>query len=91
VSALLAFGGSSAASLEVQQAGLAAAVVATVTSGRDSPVLDLSPTGALCGVVCGSLLVCWRRHWMLGDNFLFEGYGLDLRGFALALNHVRIV
>lgn len=45
VSTLLAFGGSSAASLEAQQAGLAAAVVATATSGRDSPVLELSPTG----------------------------------------------
>lgn len=46
VSTLLAFGGSSAASLEAQQAGLATAVISTATSGRDSPVLELSPTGA---------------------------------------------
>lgn len=48
VAALLAFGGSSAASLEVQQAGLVSAVVATATSGRDSPALELSPTGEGC-------------------------------------------
>lgn len=45
VAALLGFGGSSAASLEVQQAGLGAALVATAASHRDGPLLELSPTG----------------------------------------------
>lgn len=51
VAALLAFGGGSAASLETQQAGLAAAVVATAVGGRDSPLLELSPTGASAHVL----------------------------------------
>jgi hypothetical protein len=56
VASLLAFGGSSAASLEVQQAGLVSAVLSTATSGRDSPVLELSPTGecvCLCTLLAG--------------------------------------
>jgi len=56
VSTLLAFGGSSAASLEAQQAGLATAVISTATSGRDSPVLELSPTGMK---QLGTLLCCF--------------------------------
>lgn len=60
VSSLLAFGGSSAASLEVQQAGLASAVVATATSGRDSPVLELSPTGALRNAARLQYTAAWQ-------------------------------
>lgn len=45
VATLLAFGGSSAASLEAQQAGLTQAAVATAMSHRDGPLLELSPPG----------------------------------------------
>lgn len=45
VGSLLAFGGSSAASLEAQQAGLGQAAVATVVSHKDGPLFELSPTG----------------------------------------------
>ncbi|KAF8056751.1 hypothetical protein HT031_006249 [Scenedesmus sp. PABB004] len=47
VAGLLAFGGSSAASLEAQQAGLCAASVATALSRKDGPLLELSPPGLM--------------------------------------------
>jgi hypothetical protein len=57
VAALLGFGGSSAASMEVQHAGLAAAVAAAAAAGRgsSSPLLEVSPSGLL------SLLDCLRH------------------------------
>lgn len=71
VAALLAFGGSSAASLEVQQAGLVSAVLSTATSGRDSPVLELSPTGErVC--VLGWLSVCVRWCGVCWDGVCWE-------------------
>jgi hypothetical protein len=45
VANLLAFGGSSASSLEAQQAGLGAAGIATAVSGKSGPLMELSPTG----------------------------------------------
>jgi hypothetical protein len=45
LAALLVFDDSSAASFKVEQVGLVSAVVATATSGRDSPALELSSTG----------------------------------------------
>jgi hypothetical protein len=45
VSHLLAFGGSSASSLEAQQAGLWAAGIATAVSGKSGPLMELSPAG----------------------------------------------
>ncbi|WIA21240.1 hypothetical protein OEZ85_000481 [Tetradesmus obliquus] len=47
VAHLLAFGGSSASSLEAQQAGLAAAGIATAVSGKSGPLMELSPAGVL--------------------------------------------
>uniref|UniRef100_A0A383VWV5 non-specific serine/threonine protein kinase n=1 Tax=Tetradesmus obliquus TaxID=3088 RepID=A0A383VWV5_TETOB len=47
VAHLLAFGGGSASSLEAQQAGLAAAGIATAVSGKSGPLMELSPAGVL--------------------------------------------
>jgi hypothetical protein len=47
VAHLLAFGGSSAPSLEAQQAGLWAAGIATAVSGKSGPLMELSPAGGL--------------------------------------------
>jgi hypothetical protein len=56
VANLLAFGGSSASSLEAQQAGLGAAGVATAVSGKSGPLMELSPAG---GVAEDATCVVW--------------------------------
>lgn len=55
VAALLAFGGSSAASLEAQQAGLGQVAAATAVSQKDGPLLEVSPPGMLWLCRCSSM------------------------------------
>lgn len=74
VGALLAFDGSSAASLETQQAGLGQVAVATAVSQKDGPLLEVSPSGGLNVCSCGSRHIPWTGHYNASLTTLAVGW-----------------